>query len=330
MRKFKQILFLSILILTNSTFAQKATIDFLPNMPYDKYNLKSGKDTNTFYLSISSLKKSLPLIVFIQGSGMNSLFTIGQNGQIRPEYGHMTWFNVAQEKCRILIIEKPGVNYTQFGESKEFDENFSLESWSEKIVEAISYVTKNENIDTNKILIAGHSEGGVVTSRVANIMKNKVSNVAILAGEGPSQLYSLYKFAENGTFFNTTEHAMPTSTERINYVKEKWLEIIADPNNTNKKFWGFTYLRWSSMLNTSVINELLGYNGKILLVQGASDKAVYPESANIAYTALLSKGKNVELDLIENADHSFNISDKPDIDGWKMVLDRIYTWFMIH
>lgn len=321
-------LLLFFLILSNLSFAQKAEIEYLANLPYDKYVLKSQKDTTTFYLSVSSFKNNLPLIVYIQGSGMNSLFTIGQNGKVRPEYGHMTWFEVANEKCRILIVEKPGVKYAQSGDSKEFDKKFSLESWSNKIVDAINYVTKNEKIDTTKILIAGHSEGGIVTSRVANRMTDKISNIAILAGEGPSQLYSLYKFAENGTFFNTVEHNMPTSEERINYLKEKWSDIMADPENTNKKFWGFTYLRWSSMLKTSVINELTNYNGKILLIQGLSDKAVYPESASIAYSSLLSKGKNVDLNLIENANHSFLISDKPEIDGWKMVIEKTYTWFI--
>ncbi|MGO4710762.1 alpha/beta hydrolase family protein [Chryseobacterium sp. 2TAF14] len=239
----------------------------------------------------------------------------------------MTWFNVGQEKYRVLIVEKPGVKYLQTGQSSNFDKNFSLENWSNTIINAINYIVQNEKIDNTKILLAGHSEGGVVVSRVANLMKGKISNVAIMAGEGPSQLYSLYKFADDGTFFNTKEHNMPTSEERINYVKQKWADILADPTNTKKKFWGFTYLRWSSLLKTSVIDELSNYNGKIFLLQGTADKAVYPESAIVSYTALLSKGKDVELVKIENADHAFNIMNHPETDGWKMVIEKIINWF---
>lgn len=322
--KFSTIIFF--ILLANSTFAQKAKIDFLPSQPYDKYELKTDKDTITFYLSVTSLKENLPLIVYIQGSGISSLFE-NRNGEIVSTSGHMTWFRVGQEKYRILIVEKPGIKYLQKGGSKAFDEKFSLESWSSTIVSAINYVTENKKIDKTKILLAGHSEGGVVVSRVANLMKDKISNVAIMAGEGPSQLYSLYKFAEDGTFFNTKEHNMPTSEERINYVTEEWNNILADPTNIEKKFWGFTYLRWSSLLKTSVIDELSNYNGKILILQGTADKHVYPESATIAYTTLLTKGRNVKLQLIENADHSFNILDKPEIDGWKMVIEKIIKWF---
>ncbi len=322
--KFKAIIFL--FLSANSTFAQKAKTDFIPKQPYIKYELKTVKDTITFYLSDASRNENLPLIVYIQGSGMNSLFE-NKNGRIVPTSGHITWFDVGSNKNRILIVEKPGVKYLQTGESNLFDKKFSLENWSNTIVNAINYVVQNEKIDKDKILLAGHSEGGIVASRVANLMRGKISNVAIMAGEGPSQLYSLYKFADDGIFFNTKEHNMPSSEQRIKYLTDIWKEILADSTNTERKFWGFTYLRWSSMLKTSVIEELTNYDGKILLLQGTSDKDVYPEGATIAYTTLLTKGKNVKLKLIENADHSFNISDKPNIDGWKMVTEKIIQWF---
>jgi predicted esterase len=323
--KYKIIVFL---LLTTGSILGKNTIPYqLPNLPYWKYELGTKKDSITFYLSASLHKEKQPLVVFIQGSGQNSLFTKEQNGQIRIQYGLRTWLSVVGERYRILVIEKPGVKYLQTGNSKIFDAKFSLDNWSNTIIDAINYVIKHEKIDPSKILIAGHSEGGVVASRVAKMMKNKISNVAIMAGEGPSQLYSLFKLAEDGTFFNTEEQPRPTSEQRTNYLIDKWKEILADPNNTEKKFFGFTYLRWSSLLQTSVIDELSNYNGKIFLIQATDDKAVYPESAIVAYTTLLSKGKNVELKLIENADHSFNISSKPEVNGWKMAIETIIQWF---
>ncbi|WP_410219596.1 alpha/beta hydrolase family protein [Pedobacter sp.] len=318
---------LFLLFVSLFTFGQKAEVKFLPDLPYDKYELKKEHDTITFYLSVTSSKEELPLIVFVQGSGMNSLFFKNRNGQFRSDYGHMTWFDVAQEKYRVLIVEKPGVKFLQTGESTAFDQQFSLDNWSSNIATAIHYTLEHQKILKNKVLIAGHSEGGVVAARVAKMLNNKISNVAILAGEGPSQLYSLYKFADEGIFFNTKEHNMPTSAERISYVENKWKAILADPLNTEKKFWGFTYLRWSSMLKTSVIDELSDFKGKILLIQGTADKNVYPESAIIAYTTLLSKGREIKLEKIENADHSFNLQNNPKVDGWKMVIQKAVDWF---
>jgi predicted esterase len=316
-----------LVLLAPAALGQKAQVEFLPDHPYDKYELSTGQDSITFYLSVSSKEGKLPLLVFVQGSGMHSLFTRAADGRIHPEYGHMPWFDAAKEECRILIVEKPGVKYLQAGASKAFDREFSLENWSATIIRAIDYARTDAQIDATKVYLAGHSEGGVVAARVARTMQDKVAKVAILAGEGPSQLYSLYKFAEDGTYFNTPEHGMPTPAERTKYLTETWSAILADPNNTEKKFLGFTYLRWSSMLRTSVLEELVSYTGKILLVQGTADKNVHPETATIAYTSLLTKGKNVDLELIEHADHSFSIADPPGTDGWRMVLERTLAWF---
>ncbi|RRJ92901.1 alpha/beta hydrolase family protein [Flavobacterium macacae] len=322
----KLLIIVFILLIAGNTFGQKAKIESLPNQPYDKYELKTSNSTLTFYLSVNKQKENLPLVVYIQGSGWNSLFN-ERNGKIIPTSGHSIWADVGKANYRILIVEKPGVNYLQTEETKAFQESFSLESRSNSIIDAINYVLENKKIDKTKILVAGHSEGGIVAARVANLMKDQVSNVVIMAGEGASQLYSLYKLAEDGTFFNTKEHNMPTSEQRLQYLTNRWKDILADPKSTEKKFWGFTYLRWSSMLTTSVIDELTNYNGKILLVQGTADKAVFPETATIAYISLLTKGRNVELELIEDADHSFRILDKPEIDGWKMVIEKIMKWF---
>lgn len=322
----KNLLILFLLFLSVTAFAQNAAVEYLSGLPYDKYMLSTEEDTITFYLSVTSREENLPLVVYIQGSGMNSLFA-ERGGRVVPVSGHMAWFTAGQEKYRILIVEKPGVSYLQTGSSASFDRKFSLDRWSRTIVEAIGYVTLKEKVDPEKILVAGHSEGGVVASRVAALLGDKVSHVAVIAGEGPSQLYSLYKLAENGTFFNTRQHNMPVPEQRLGYLTDQWKDILSDPLSTEKKFWGFTYLRWSGFLSTSVIDELIPYQGKILIVQGTSDEAVYPESAVVSYTTLLSKGKDIEMELISNADHSFNIHDQPETDGWRMMIEKVMLWF---
>ena len=322
----KWVLIVAAILHVSFSYAQHAQIDKIPGQPYYKYELTTSEIKSTFYLSEVKTDEVLPLIVYIQGSGSSSLFE-NHNGKVISTAGHITWVDACQSKYRILIVEKPGVDFLQKERSGYFDQVFSLESWSQRIVKVILYVAKHEHIDTSKILVAGHSEGGIVASRVANLMTDMISHVAILAGEGPSQLYSLYRFAQDGTFFNTLEYNLPSDSLRINYLMDVWYDILSNPTSTEKKFWGFTYLRWSSMLRTSVIDELSNYNGNIFLLQGSADKTVHPESATIAYVALLSIGKKIRLEIIENADHSFNLMDKPDEDGWKHAIELILSWF---
>ena len=49
--QMKQLLIIILtFFVTGSAFAQKAKIEYLPNQPYDKYELLSNGDTLTFYL----------------------------------------------------------------------------------------------------------------------------------------------------------------------------------------------------------------------------------------------------------------------------------------
>ena len=105
----KLILTLAIMcVLNNFGYSQKIKVESIPQQPFLKYTAIQKSDTTTFYLSESKSKKPLPLIVFIQGSGNTSLF-IANGGRIISQSGFMTFFDVAKGRCRILIVEKPGV-----------------------------------------------------------------------------------------------------------------------------------------------------------------------------------------------------------------------------
>ena len=324
MRKYNFMLLL--LTFHLCSFEQTIRTEKIPRQPFVKYVKKYGhRDSATFYLSETSVKTSLPLVIFIQGSGNTSLYA-EDKGRITPQFGHMTWYDVCNNRYRVLVIEKPGVNYLQQDiENPKFDKEFSLENWSNLIIETITYILKTESIDKSKIMIAGHSEGGVVAATVANKLNGIITHVTILAGEGPTQLYSLYRFAEEGVFFNKGGFS---SQQRIDSLENSWKKIQNEPLETNKKFWGFTYLRWSSFLKTSVLEQLTGFTGRIMIMQCTNDKNVSPESAKILYSSLLSKTKDVVLQMIAGADHSFHIESNNDIDGWKMVIEKDIGWFL--
>lgn len=162
MKYIKIVLFIVLSSVSTATYAQKSVREQLVDQPYTKYELHHKKSNITFYLSTTQTNKKLPLVVYIQGSGMQSLFR-EKDGKILSTSGHSTWNEINNEQYRVLVVEKPGVSYLQSG-TTEFDEKFSLENWSETLVNAIKYVLKHEAIDRNKILIAGHSEGGVVAA----------------------------------------------------------------------------------------------------------------------------------------------------------------------
>ncbi len=296
--------------------------------PYFKYVLPGSGDSTTFYLSEFNKDRKLPLIVFIQGSGFNSLFS-RQQSSIIPTSGHIDLTYLAKGKAKILIVEKPGVRYLdEYGPGERnmyFDANFSLDSWSRRVAKTIKHVVSIEQVKSDSIMLIGHSEGGVVAAKVAKLMQGSISKVCILAGEGTSQLYSLYTFAKSGVFFK--EYGK-TEDERLTYLLKTWNDIRADSTSTTKFFWGFTYLRWHSFLRTSVLEELSSFRGSVLIMQGEKDTHVAPESARILYSGLLAKGVKSKLLMIEDADHSFNSSNITHLDGWSQALEQSLEWML--
>ena len=309
----------------------KATKDSskVPRQPYlryfttDKYERKI-----TFYISEVIGPAKLPLVVYVQGSGANSHF-IMHNEQLIPVNGHIYITESLNNKARLLIVEKPGVKYLDNPRDPQkndaFNKEHSLDRWSEAIEASIKATVRAGLADSNKIMVIGHSEGGLVASKLARDLDGRVTHVANLAGGGDSQLYDLLVMARKGNFFKNISED-PAS--RVRYVHDEWKKILADPFNTNKFFFGLSYLRWSSFMQTSCIEQLENCKANILIVQGFKDENLDPASADQLYAHLLSKGKNVTYHRLDNADHSFKDATKPNENGWKIEMQKILDWFL--
>ncbi len=311
--------------LCNNIIGQKASVTKVSRQPYYRYSLAtSNSDSLIFYLSENNSNQSLPLIIYVQGSGNTSLFRKDVSGRIIPQAGHIGLVEQLNNKARLLIVEKPGVQtFQQDDHNPEFDQRFSLDSWVKQIKNAAEYVLNHQLANRSRVMVIGHSEGGV-SATLARQMNPVITHTAILAGEGLSQLFSLYMLASKGQYFYQEEK---DTGKRVDSLMSVWNDILKDPLSTEKKFWGFTYLRWSSMLKTSVYDELVQYKGKVAIIQGEADVQVIPESAIALYTGLKSKGTDVYLKMIEGADHSFNlVSTKESL--WNNVLAKCIHWFL--
>jgi pimeloyl-ACP methyl ester carboxylesterase len=338
---FFLVLLLMILItaVSNEVIAQSKIKRYEPSknsepvsdQPYERFSTRDrfGRDI-TFYLSRTiASQNSLPIVLYIEGSGCGSRFE-ERNGKIRAAGGHIVVADVFKDKARVLIVEKPGVKYLiqplngNCKASADFNREHTLERWSEANEAALRAARKLPQMDKSKTLVVGHSEGGLVACRVGRDLPRIVTHVASIAGGGATQLYDLIALARRGEFF---DEVSPNPQARVQFVVNKWKEIEADPMSAEKFFFGFAYRRWSSFLATSPIEELSAVRARIYLAQGTADVAVDPISADTLYAQLLAKNKQVFYDRVENANHSFRIKDKPRTDGWQELFERIGKWF---
>lgn len=307
--------------------------ELVPRQPYERYFTfdRFGREI-TFYLSEERNNQvPLPLVVYIQGSGCGSLFN-RQNERVVPMSGHISVQAAAQGIARVLIVEKPGVKFLdqprtteESAGSPEFRREHTLERWAEAVEAATRAARKLPQIKSDKALVIGHSEGGLVACRVARDLPEVVTHAATLAGGGPSQLFDLLSLAQKGNFFRRVSE---DPEARVKYVLDEWQKIQADPLSTEKLFFGFAYRRWSSFLASSPMEELSEARANIYVAQGTEDHAVEPVTSDMLVAQLRARGKRITYNRVEGADHSFNLKGKPEVNGWQEQIGRIVKWFL--
>jgi pimeloyl-ACP methyl ester carboxylesterase len=272
-----------------------------------------------------------PVTLLILGSGCQSIFSkrgdrifCGYQNPLRE---------VARGRARVLIVEKPGVKFLDSaarpggaeGASAEFLSGHTLERWAEANAAALRVVWARPDIDATRTLIIGHSEGGIVAARVAAELP-AVTHVASLAGGGPTQLYDLVEQRRQAR----PEDKPGDAERRVQQFFEEWTKIQGDPESTAKFWLGHPYRRWSSFLNHSVTEELLRANAKIYLAQGVKDTSVSVKSFDVLVAELKARGRDVTLERVEGADHSFRTEQMPagTPEGMKAMFGRLFEWFL--
>lgn len=303
-----------------------ATPEAVPDQPYVRHTTmdRFGRRI-TFYVAGPQGSAPLPLVVYVQGSGCASLFR-RSGTHVAAAAGQAAIAEAWQGKGNLLIVEKPGVPFLNAPSScereTEFNREHSLGRWSEAVEASIRAARQLPIVRHDRLIVIGHSEGGVVAARIAHDLGPMVSHVALLSGEGPTQLYSLIRLARQGLFVRGVSE---DADVRAKYVVDQWRAIAADPNNIVRSFAGHSYLRWASFLSTSPLEELAGVTARIYVAAGDKDTNQDPSASDVLYAQLLTRGKDVTYDRVSNADHSFRIPDS-NRNGWREEHEKLVIW----
>jgi uncharacterized protein (TIGR03067 family) len=303
---------------------------------FDRYTTRDGLGrTITFYLSHPSKdpKEKLPIVVFVQGSGSSSIFRV-QSGRTFGGLQNLV-LAAADGKVRVLAVEKPGVKFgdrpknpgTAQESSAEFRQEHTLQRWVEALNAALLAAHQLPGIDWSRTLAAGHSEGGIVVAHLAAV-NPRVTNVALLAGGGATQLFELAELARQRS---TAGEPAAAADERAKQIFDGWAMVQTDPDNADKLWLGHPYRRWSSFLKTSPLEGLLASRASVFLAHGTEDKSTPTISTEILRAELAAKGRDVTFERLAGYDHSFHKAGEAsnNIDGMQSLIGRMLRWFEI-
>jgi pimeloyl-ACP methyl ester carboxylesterase len=302
------------------------------NLPFDRYVITDALGRQiTFYLSMTDRQPMpLPLVVFIQGSGCHSLFR-RSGDRVSGGYQNVLGM-VAQGRARVLAVEKPGVKYldaprrpgTAEDATDEFLREHTLSRWVQAISAAIRTARGLQGVDATRILVMGHSEGAIVAARVA-ARDAGITHVASLSGGGPTQLFDLVEVARAP---RRPEESTAEREQRANQVLDEWARILADPESTTRSYQGHPYRRWSSFMQTSVLDALTHTDARVYLAHGTLDRTVPVAGVDVLRAELAARGRDVTAERIEGADHSLCKPGESQPEGMRSAFRRVLDWFL--
>jgi dienelactone hydrolase len=304
-------------------------------IPFQRYTTTDSLGrTIVFYLSRSPMNEpagKLPVALFIQGSGCQSLFR--KNGDQILGGLQNVLLREAKGRVRVLVVEKPGVKFldvaqrpgTAEGAAEEFLQEHTLPRWAEANRAALRAVWTLPEIDGSRTLVVGHSEGGIVAARIAAVLTD-VTHVASLAGGGPTQLFSLAESRRQPK----PEDQSGDAERRVQSLYEGWAKVLQDSDSTTQFWLSHPYRRWSSFLSTSVGAELSRTKARIFLAQGALDTSVPPTAHDMLVAELRVNGRDFIAERIDSADHGFRTAEQPPGSpaGMQALFGRVLDWFI--
>lgn len=271
----QKIIIIAFLFIFNPSFGQTDLKKEMKIFSFD--NPKYGKVE--FCTFNSTIDKKKPLLVFIHGSGNEPTFAYHKD---LKTYSWAAFMEVAKykDKFHVIFVSKPGVplfdtvqkdpiNFrTSYTPSKEFNEKYSLEWRAETASLIIDKAISILPVETKKIVVIGHSQGGQVAPKVAVINK-KVTHCVLLNCNSLNHLYDFVLQERLASFKG--EQTFEQTQKNIDSLFADYKRIFAEPNSRTKFFDEETYYRWASFSDETPLENMLKLKIPIYVVAGGKD-----------------------------------------------------------
>ncbi len=221
-------------------FATLGQANFLDQIEIYKLNDPTLKEIQ-FCVFKKDIEKKKPLLLFLGGSGLEPTFKFNKADK-QVYFTGFSRFTKYQDKYHIAFISKAGIplydtvnsSHEAYRANRFAEENNTLDWRSESASMAIDYLIKVLRVDTNNIIVVGHSQGGQVVPKIASINRH-VKKIVMMSSNSLDHIYDRILIARQQAVNNQM------SFEEAQYVVDSLLkvqkEIYKSPGETTRTFW---------------------------------------------------------------------------------------------
>lgn len=245
---------------------------------FSHYTIKDRK-LKTFQIHLASSDSTVkkPLLVYLDGSGNFPIYYKKKSGN----YSTSIPLDIKKyaKDYHIILISKPGIPFKDslqtsssgrrfYPENETYTNLYSLDWRAGAAAKAIDFIIKKIPVDKSKIVVMGYSEGSQVAPRAAVINK-KVTHVVSIVGNAMPQFYD---FLTNVRLDVSKNKLSAVEGQKvIDSLYSEFDKILADPLSVKKKWYGETYLKWSSFNKKSPLENMLELDIPILYIAAGKD-----------------------------------------------------------
>lgn len=260
----------------------------------------SRKDDSqaTAYISTPENSESFPLVIFIDGSHMQS---------VKNNFSVISFlFN--QKDIGVIAIEKRGITKDEVN----LDEFLAYDCFENRLEDHVQLINELNTKIANwngQLVFIGSSEGGKIAPKLTLHFADSTMGTILIGSGGGLPFGEEIKYQikqisiENGNEFN--------ESELDRQIEEKYSMMLSNPYSL-KKYYDKTYQWFASYLRYNLLEDLLSINTPILMIHGVLDTHIPVESADLIKINFDNLGKE-NLTYLRDEDLGHSISKRLDI-----------------
>ena len=301
--------------------AEKLSYAAPPNAPYTAEDVVVNTEAG-FQLAGTLTRPrgtaKVPLVITITGSGEQE-----RDSRLAPVPGYAIFREIADTLGRrgiaVLRMDDRGVGASTGRETRAVA---TSADYANDVKEVLKYARSRKDIDTTRIVLLGHSEGGMIAPMVASQDKG-VRAIVLLAG--PAYTGRRVMMFQNQDNVNQAKGLTNAQRDSIMKTVPAALDSIGRVNP-----WIGFFMQHDPLKVARLVTQ------PVLILQGETDHQVTPEQADTLYATLRAAGNtNVTMKKFPATDHLFladpigvasGYAALPDKHVRKTVLGTLADW----